>query len=154
MPTASQEGSAAFQMKGQGMIYGSQRARVCPRVWLDNVTEQACCAHRPAPLPPLHPHSSLFAVFWIGLLTNQQIDGIYHAGRADRRGRADTCNWKLMRKEEGAGFAPLGRSTPPVWLRPYHLTSNSLFQILVNILIYGFCLSRFHLQLQLLTLWS
>lgn len=158
MPTASREGSAALQTKHGGMIYGSRSARVGPRVRLDDAIEQDPCAHRPALLPPLHPRSSLFASFWTVFLTNQRIDHVYCANRrraeADTRGRAEAHSWKLMRKEEGAGLAPLGRSKAPVWLRPYHLTSKSVFHILVNVLTYEFCLSHFHLQFQLLTLWS
>lgn len=80
VPTASQKGSAAFTVKGQGMISGSQRA-VCPRGWLDNVIEQApALAGQSSTLLSISTPPSL-PFFLIGCLTNQQIDHVCSANR-------------------------------------------------------------------------
>lgn len=105
VPTASQKGSAAFTVKGQGMISGSQRARVCPRVWLDNVIEQApaLAGQSDTLLSIPTPPSSLF--FLIGRLTNQQIDHVCCANkwRAEVIQRAEqkpaTASWWGRRRE-------------------------------------------------------
>lgn len=105
-------------------LYGLYRERprdyyVCPRVWLENVTEQAPALAGQSntflsiPAPP----SSLFFDWasnksdWSCLLCKQM------KGWGDTKGRAEASNWKLMRKEEGARLTPLGRSKLPVWLR-------------------------------------
>lgn len=152
-----EEGSAAFQTKTprddlwqpESPCLSKGAVRQCN--WASSQRSQAC----PAPssqssLLPLRyflDWVSNKSANWSCLLCKQM------KGWADTKGRAEEAwSWKLMRKEEGAWLAPLGRSKPPVWLRPYHLTSRSIFHILLNILIYGFCLSRFHLQFQLLKL--
>lgn len=158
VPTASPEGSATFQIKCQGMIYAIQRACICPRLWLDNVTEQAHCPHKAWPAPS-SPFPLLPLCYFLGWVSNKSANWWcllckQTKGWTNRRGRADTSKQKLMRKEKGARLDPLGRSKPPVWLRPYHSPLKSVSHIVVNILTHGFCLSHFHLQFRLLTLWS